>query len=86
MTKVKEEIVHYDFFGNQIKKDMIVILSYGTRGHLELGKVIKINKKLLNIEILHTKRVSYLKSTLRYPSDLVIIDEDIAANYLLNCS
>jgi hypothetical protein len=78
------ENIHYDFFKNKLEIGMCVILSYGTRGNLELGKVIKINKKLITIEIIKPKRSATIKTILRYSNDLVIIKDEIAVEYLLS--
>lgn len=79
----KTEIIHYDFFGNRIKENDIVIISDGNRGKLKIARVIKLTNKMVTVDAIKSANTGYNRSMLRYPTDLVLIDEDVAANYLL---
>lgn len=78
----KSEFIHFDFFGNQIKLGNVVLISDGSRGKIKIAKVVKINKVMISVDPIKTIN-SYGRSVLRYPNDVVIIEEDIAVDYLL---
>lgn len=78
---MKKDILHHDLFGEELKKDDIVIAAQGVRGQLKICKIVAITKKMVKVEeISFTK---YKRTFLRYPKFLIKIESDRAAEYIL---
>lgn len=81
----KKIIEHHDFFGNRLSENDVVIVSDGNRGNLKIAKIIKITNKMVTVEPIKTvKNGGYSRSIMRYPQDLILLQDDVAANYLIN--
>lgn len=73
-----DERIHHDLFGNQIEVGSYVV-SYG-HSCLEMFVVEKLNPKMVSIRRARSSR----KPILRYPRDLVVIDNEKAVFKLLS--
>lgn len=72
------ERIHCDLFGNQIDVGNYVV-SYG-HGCLEMFVVEKLNPKMISVRRARSSR----KAVLRYPRDLVIVNNEQAVFKLLS--
>lgn len=85
MTKTpKQPVVHKDKLGRTINLDDFVC--YPAHNSLEIGKVVKINPKMLNVSRIPDKRHSWGGESRKYPSDLVLVEGKDVTMYILRNS
>lgn len=81
----KKELVHFDIIGRKIKVGDFVAVSVYNR--LEVAKVIKINPKMVKIQILNANTNTWYKGEHnRYPTDMAILDNEYLTFYLIKQS
>jgi hypothetical protein len=68
---VSKNLVHHDKLGREIGKDSIVVCAAGMRD-IEIGVVMKWTAKMVRIRPIGSRSSV---GTLRYPSELVIIND-----------
>lgn len=74
------EIIHKDILGNVVKLDDMVL--YPDSNQMGVGKVTKLNNKMLNI--LPIKNSKY--TVRKYPHDTLVVDDPKMTIYMLkNC-
>ncbi len=78
MTTKKVPTVHHDLFGMEITVGSYVV-SYG-HNSLDMFVVEKLNPKMVGVKRVKSGR----KSVLRYPKDLVIVEDTKAVFKLLS--
>lgn len=83
MSKDKKIIEHVDFFGEPlIVGDVVVAADGGSKGSMSVCKVIKLNPKMVELEIINNKRF-YRNTFLRYPHYMVKVHNDVVIQYIL---
>jgi hypothetical protein len=75
----KELPVHKDIFGQELVVDDCVV--YPQSNSMQIGKVTKINPKMISVKSLAKK--GWSSSTLKYPNDLVKVQGPEVTMYLL---
>lgn len=77
--------IHLDKLGTTINVDDFVV--YSANNELQLGVVVKINKKMVKIRDVRRKDYKFGKHTAkehhRYSNDCAIIDSSVATMYIL---
>lgn len=78
-----EPIIHKDIIGNEIKLGDTIVSPNGTE--LYLGSVIKINPKMIKVKLfVKSGKRSYTREELRYPYNLLVVDDPKIMLYLIN--
>jgi hypothetical protein len=78
----KETPVHYDKLGRDINLNDCVAVAH--HNGMEIAKVVKINPKMVKVEILNTqKRQWYSGEYNKYGSQMVVIDSQDVTMFLL---
>ena len=80
MTQPKQPIKHIDRLGRSI--DLGSIVAYASSNTLEIGKVVKLNPKMIKILPL-AARGRRVSETNKYPSETVVLEGADVSMYLL---
>lgn len=84
-TKTKQELIHKDIIGRQLKVgDFVSVVIYNK---LEVAKVIKLNPKMVRVKILNVKTNNWYKGEHnRYSTDMALLDGEYLTMYLIKTS
>ena len=77
----KESPIHTDKIGQVLELDLCV--AYPDGNSLQLGKIIKINPKMIKLSRLGG---NYRSTVNKYPKDTIIVDSSALSMYLLKSS
>ena len=84
MSKVKEIVEHRDKMGRVIHLEDFVC--YPDHNSLEIGKVVKINPKMVKVSRIPDKNRKWGSEKNKYPNDMVLVDAKDATFYILKNS
>lgn len=84
MSQKNEIPAHKDKLGRLIQVDDFVC--YPDGNSLQIGKVIKINPKMIKVNRIPDKRYRYTSDVNKYPFDCVLIDGKDATMFILRNS
>ena len=79
-----EPVVHRDKLNRVIQLDDFVC--YPSHNSLEIGKVVKINPKMVNVSRIPDKYRKWGGESRKYPSDLVLVEGKDVTMYILRNS
>jgi hypothetical protein len=82
--KVKEVVEHKDKLGRAINLEDFVC--YPEHNSLSIGKVVKINPKMINVSRIPDKYRKWGGESRKYPSDLVLVEGKDVTMYILRNS